>query len=57
MCNRKIHRKGGISDIKISQKSDNLVSDFLQKSGILRVNISDFYLHRNVRPTLITLEI
>lgn len=42
MCNRKNDRKGGISDIQISQKSGILVSDFLQKGGIFRVIISDF---------------
>ena len=37
-------RKGGILNIKNGQKSGISVSDFLQKSGITPINISDFVL-------------
>ena len=44
-----IDRKGGISDIKISQKSGNAVSDLLMESGIFLSEFSVFYCCWNCR--------
>ncbi len=49
-------RKGGISDIKIGQKSDILIQDFLQEGGIFQVNISDFLPLWNIRMAVKTVE-